>query len=104
MKKIIWISSYPKSGNTWLRAFLSAYLYGSGEKFDFGRLKKISKFPHKKLFDGKFYIETLKKKKFEIVKYFIAAQQKLNLDNSIKLLKTHNAYVSYKNDWFSNEK
>ena len=48
-----------------------------------------------------FDIETLKKKKFEIVKYFIVAQQKLNLDNSIKLLKTHNAYVSYKNHWFS---
>ena len=101
---IIWIASYPKSGNTWLRAFLSAYLYGNNNKFDFSLLKKIPKFPHKKLFDGIVDIETLKKKKFEIVKYFIAAQQKLNLDNSIKLLKTHNAYVSYKNNWFSDEK
>ena len=100
---IIWLASYPKSGNTWLRAFLSAYLYGSGEKFDFGLLKKISKFPHKKLFDGIIDTESLKKNKFEIVKYFITAQQKLNLDNSTKLLKTHNAYVSYKNDWFSDE-
>ena len=101
---IIWIASYPKSGNTWLRAFLSAYLYGNNNKFDFSLLKKIPKFPHKKLFDGIVDIESFKKKKFEIVKYFIVAQQKLNLDNSIKLLKTHNAYVSYKNNWFSDEK
>ena len=101
---IIWLASYPKSGNTWLRAFLSTYLYGDNNKFDFGLLKKIPKFPHKKLFEGIIDIKNLKKNKFEIVKYFIAAQQKLNLDNSIKLLKTHNAYVSYKNDWLSNEK
>lgn len=24
---IIWLASYPKSGNTWLRLFLSSYLY-----------------------------------------------------------------------------
>ena len=59
---IIWIASYPKSGNTWLRAFLSAYLYGNNNKFDFSLLKKIPKFPHKKLFDGIVDIETLKKK------------------------------------------
>ena len=29
---IIWIPSYPKSGNTWVRAFLSAYLKGMSSK------------------------------------------------------------------------
>ena len=24
---IVWISSYPKSGNTWVRLLLSAYVY-----------------------------------------------------------------------------
>ena len=101
---IIWIASYPKSGNTWLRAFLCAYLYSNNNKFDFNLLKKIPKFPHKELFDGIIDMEILKKNKLEIAKYFIAAQQKLNLDNSIKLLKTHNAYVSSNNYWFSDEK
>ena len=32
---IIWIASYPKSGNTWMRALLSTYLYCEDEKFDF---------------------------------------------------------------------
>ena len=26
MKKILWLASYPKSGNTWVRAFLSCLL------------------------------------------------------------------------------
>ncbi len=29
MKNIVWLASYPKSGNTWLRLFLANYLAGS---------------------------------------------------------------------------
>ena len=36
MKKIVWISSYPKSGNTFLRAMLSAFFYSKD-----GLLNKI---------------------------------------------------------------
>ena len=28
---IIWIASYPKSGNTWVRSFLSSYIYSEGK-------------------------------------------------------------------------
>ena len=34
-KMIIWIASYPKSGNTWVRALLSAYLFNKEGKFNF---------------------------------------------------------------------
>jgi len=27
-KQIVWLSSYPKSGNTWIRCFVDAYLTG----------------------------------------------------------------------------
>ena len=30
---IVWLASYPKSGNTWVRAFLNAYLHSSEGKF-----------------------------------------------------------------------
>jgi len=30
---IIWLASYPKSGNTWLRMFLKSYFQKSGSKF-----------------------------------------------------------------------
>jgi hypothetical protein len=42
---IIWISSYPKSGNTYLRSFLSSYYYSDNGKFDFDQLVNIHQFP-----------------------------------------------------------
>lgn len=30
LRLINWLASYPKSGNTWLRLFLSAYVFGNG--------------------------------------------------------------------------
>ncbi len=35
---IIWLASYPKSGNTWLRAFLANLFSGADEPFDVNRL------------------------------------------------------------------
>ncbi len=46
---ITWIASYPKSGNTWVRSFLTNYLSNS-EDFDFKQLKKIDKFPRESLY------------------------------------------------------
>ena len=31
---IIWLASYPKSGNTWLRLFLKAYIQNDNENFN----------------------------------------------------------------------
>ena len=50
MKKIIWISSYPKSGNTWTRYFLSNYFFNKQKiNSDFNILNKIDKFPPYKI-------------------------------------------------------
>lgn len=37
MGRIVWLASYPKSGNTWVRAFLSALVQGP-DAFDLNRL------------------------------------------------------------------
>ena len=55
---IIWIASYPKSGNTWIRSMLSYYLYSEDGKFEFNLLNKIPQFPlqkHFKSFTNKFW-------------------------------------------------
>ena len=44
---IIWISSYPKSGNTWLRTLISAYYYSEDGFFKEELLKNITQFPDK---------------------------------------------------------
>ena len=41
---IIWIASYPKSGNTWIRALLCHYFFSKDEKFNFDLLKHIPNF------------------------------------------------------------
>ena len=42
---IIWIASYPKSGNTYIRSLLSAYYFSKDGKFEFSLLKNIKQFP-----------------------------------------------------------
>ena len=48
-KKIVWLASYPKSGNTWFRAFITALLQ-DGE-LDINNLKSDGIFSSRRLFD-----------------------------------------------------
>ena len=47
---IIWLASYPKSGNTLLRSMLSAYFFTKDGKFNFEIIKNITQFPELILF------------------------------------------------------
>ncbi len=42
MGKIVWLASYPKSGNTWLRVFLHNYIKQQAEPQDINRLTEFS--------------------------------------------------------------
>ena len=50
---IIWIASYPKSGNTWVRSLLSSYYFSEDGSFDFNLLKNIKQFPSKDFYNNK---------------------------------------------------
>ena len=50
---IIWIASYPKSGNTWIRSLLSSYLFSKDGKFSFKLLKNIEQFSSKDFLSDK---------------------------------------------------
>ena len=43
MGKIIWLASFPKSGNTWLRAFLHNLLRNPNEPYDINKLADFTK-------------------------------------------------------------
>ena len=47
---IVWIASYPKSGNTWVRSLITSYLFSETGSFDFSLLKEIPRFPNAKQF------------------------------------------------------
>ena len=101
---ILWISSYPKSGNTWVRALIATYLYSKEGKFNFDLIHKIPKFTQKKYFSTLAKLEELREDPLKITKYWDAAQSRINLlDNHVKFFKTHNACISYKNRWFTDE-
>ena len=97
---IIWIASYPKSGNTWVRSLLSAYLYSDDGIFNFDLLKKIHQFPSKKNF--KFFMKDFNNIK-KLSNYWIAAQDRINLSNEITFLKTHSALCTFENNPFTNK-
>lgn len=40
MSGIVWLASYPKSGNTWMRVFLTNYLRDADEPADINRLER----------------------------------------------------------------
>ena len=42
---IVWLASYPKSGNTWLRAFVASLLYGGNKKEVLKNMKIIRAYP-----------------------------------------------------------
>ena len=96
---IFWIASYPKSGNTWLRALISAYYYSEKGDFNDELLKKIDQFPTRKYFKEFKYD---KKTVGDTCKFWIKAQEKVNKTKEIKFFKTHNVFGKINNFDFTN--
>ncbi|MDC3035796.1 sulfotransferase domain-containing protein [Candidatus Pelagibacter sp.] len=90
---IIWIASYPKSGNTWVRSFLSAYFFSKDGIFDVKYLKKIEDYPNKQ-----FFSQTVKEG--EIHNHWDESQKKIAEAGKVKFLKTHNSLIkAFGNDF-----
>lgn len=101
---IIWIASYPKSGNTWLKLFLSAYIGNHKDPNTFDINKIMMPFS---LFPTNFLI-----KKFNIdysnfnniSKNWIPMQEYLNLAYPEIFVKTHNAMCTINGNSFTDPK
>lgn len=86
---IIWIASYPKSGNTWLRSLISSYFFTDDGFFDFKLLKNIPSYPSPPFFEK--YPDKFDKPE-ATAKYWIPEQERINKNNNkLIFLKTHNA-------------
>ena len=96
---IIWIASYPKSGNTWLRALISTYFFSKDGTFDDSLLKNIDQFPTSNYFKD---FNHNKKIPGDTCKYWIKAQEKINSNIDIKFFKTHNVFGKINNFDFTN--
>lgn len=91
---IIWIASYPKAGNTWLRVILSQLFYkeNRNETNVFKNLNKFPTYPKHEHFKGlsKDFDQPEGFTNLNVVKNWILSQEKINLDNKLKFFKTHN--------------
>jgi len=97
---IIWLASYPKSGNTLVRSMIAAYMFSPDGDYNFDLIKNIKEFPHARLFTKLGYDTKNQKKTF---KNYIKIQEKFNLKNSIQFLKTHSKFFNYQKKYpFSN--
>ena len=84
---IVWLASYPKSGNTLLRSILSAYFYSEEGSFEFNNLYKISQFPAVHHF---MRLGVNIDDDSEVFKNFINAQNLINAESKkAKFFKTH---------------
>ena len=85
---IIWLASYPKSGNTFLRSLISAYFFTKDGNFNFEVLKNIKQFPDNGVFE-KLGIDISNQK--EIIKNYVKVQEESNrIDGAkVRFLKTH---------------
>ena len=101
---IIWIASYPKSGNTWVRFFILSILFGNKNEIDLNHLKKIEQFPIKSQFDNIGLNSKDLKNLKEISKNWINAQKKINLSNKIQFYKTHNLLCQVEKNSFTDYK
>ena len=97
---IIWLASYPKSGNTWVRSIISSLIFSEDGNFNFQLIRNIKQFPIKEQF--KQFTNNYENLN-EIKKYWISAQEMINLDNKIKFFKTHHLNCKIDNFSFTNK-
>ena len=100
---IIWIASYPKSGNTWVRMFLRSYFLPDGKSFSINSKGsdsfEVLNFPGTKILQEL----NIDFNKFEnIVKNWVSIQDYINLNNKTNFLKTHNGNFTINNYPFTN--
>ena len=104
---IIWLASYPKSGNTWVRTIINELIY-TDNNYDnvFNNASKnIRQFPAYSDFKDSFEFTSQDRTKINkqklintTIKNWINLQNKINQDKKIKLFKTHNLLGKFKID------
>ena len=102
---IIWLASYPKSGNTWMWFFIKSYFNPPNKKFSLNHDKDdpylLETFPTQRRFNE---LKIDYQNFFDISKNWINLQSLINLNNRTNYLKTHNAMCTVNNNKFTDIK
>jgi len=100
-KTLVWLASYPKSGNTWLRAFLANYMIDTDEPVSINDMQKIS--------FGDSALEPIaaiaRRDPRTLPPQQLAAAREANLERiatdgaAAHFVKTHNAHIRVASHW-----
>ena len=80
---IVWLASYPKSGNTWVRSFIHSLLFSEDGNPNLDELHQIKQYPSKFHFDN--LVNNFQSIE-QIKSNWITSQEAINLSNKITLL------------------
>ena len=107
MKKILWVTSYPKSGNTYVRSLLSSLMYTKDGKFNFKLLKKIKQFDISEQYQ---FVQKIDRHDYSnlndikiVSKYWEMAQKRINEVGDSFIFKTHAANLMWQNYKYTDE-
>lgn len=94
MNKIIWLASYPKSGNTWMRTFLTNYWRDADEPVDINTLQGGPIASARMVFDEAVGVEAsdLTPQEIERLRPYVYEQIAENSEETL-FLKVHDAYT-----------
>jgi hypothetical protein len=95
MGQLVWIASYPKSGNTWMRAFLHNYIRQPAAPYDINRLTDLTaadvNAERYRRYDGRpasqYSIADVQRMRRQVHRDLTA------LDSTLVFVKTHNAML-----------
>ena len=106
-QKIIFIASYPKSGNTWLRSIISSLVYNADKEFRLKDLKKIllfSQFANFQNIEGHEFQSNGNLNYNWISNNWIKAQEQINLIRKKNIFfKTHSVRGIVNKNFFTDE-
>jgi len=97
---IIWLASYPKSGDEIVRSLLSSYVFSMDGTFNPELLDNIKQYPDNTLFK-KLGIDINNDE--EMFKNYVKSQKLYSDEKSIRFLKTHSCFVSQKDFLFTDK-
>ncbi len=97
---IIWLASYPKSGDELLRTLLSTYVFSQDGSYNSELLNNIKIFPSNELF-VQLGVDTNNEE--AMYKNYISSQKLYFDEKSIRFLKTHSCFINTKDFQFTDK-
>ena len=98
---IIWLASYPKSGNTYVRSVITSLFKKEQNEIDFKDLHFVRQYPLRSDFSKLLIdIDDIN----ELSKNWINSQNIINSDKKLKFLKTHYSLCNFQGNYFTDIK